>query len=99
MTATVQPPRTVRVGNSVVTFDGAVIEFFGFMEFDSHRFHVAIVDEIEIADRHLLGTCINVRLRSSASWQGIPNFRSDAERADLEALILEVRAAQGANPR
>lgn len=88
----------VRVGSSVVSFDGAAVEFFGFMEIGSHRFHVATLKEIEIVDRRLLGTAINVAARPSTSWQVVPIFH-DGQRAQLEALIVEIHAARDAWPR
>jgi hypothetical protein len=85
----------VRVGASVVSFDGAAVEFFGFMDIGSHRFHVATLKEIEIVDRRLLGTAINVAAHPSTSWQVVPTFR-DNQRAQLEALIAEIYAARDA---
>jgi hypothetical protein len=96
MPASPESPLTVRAGDSVVTFDGTVVEFFNFMEIGSERFHVAVIDEIEIADRRLLGTAVNVNVRSSAQWQGVPGFRSASERAALESLVADVRAARDA---
>jgi hypothetical protein len=96
VTAT-QEATWVRVGASVVSFDGAVVEFFGFMEIGSHRFHVAMLKEIEIVDRRLLGTAINVAAHPSTSWQVAPTFR-DGQRAQLEALIVDIHAARDAWP-
>jgi hypothetical protein len=98
MTPPTQDPRVVRVGSGVVTFDGAVVEFFGFMSLESHRFHVATLEEIEIADRRLLGTAINVNVRHEYSWQALPNFE-DGQRDQFEQLIAEIHAARDAWPR
>ena len=98
MAATPETPRTVRIGKCFVTFDGAVVEFFGFMtSIDSARFHVGTLRDIEIADRHLLGTAINVNAQTSARWQGVPSFEG-SQRADFEQLIAEIHAARDAWP-
>jgi hypothetical protein len=97
MTASPQDSRFVRVGTGVVTFDGAVVEFFGFMSLESHRFHVATLEQIEIADRRLLGTAINVDVRPEYSWQAAPSF-DEGQRAQLEQLIEEIHAARDAWP-
>jgi hypothetical protein len=96
MPASPEHPLIVRTGNSVVTFDGTVVEFFNFMEIGSERFHVSIIEQIEVADRRLLGTAVNVKVRASASWQGIPNCQNAGERSALEFLIGEVAAARDA---
>jgi hypothetical protein len=99
MPASPENPSTVRTGTSVVTFDGTVVEFFGFQNLISQRFHVSIIEEIEIADRRLLGTAVNVKVLSCANWQGVPNCQGASERAALESLIQEVVAARDAWPQ
>jgi hypothetical protein len=77
--------REVRLKDSIVTFDGRVLEFFG-QDSPSRRFHIGTVEELKRS-----GATLEVRIRGGSSWS------YDLETDDgvgLEALLAEAEQAR-----
>jgi hypothetical protein len=87
----------VRLSLGIVTFDGRVLELFGFGEQGSRRIHLGQIERIELG-RGLTGTQLNVDVAPAGIGLKMAMRLSDEERSALEALIAEVRGATEAGP-
>lgn len=84
----------VRLSLGIVTFDGSVLELFGFGEQGSRRVHIGQIERIELG-RGLAGTQLNVDVARPGVGLKMAMRLADEERSALEALIAEVRSAIG----
>jgi hypothetical protein len=82
----------VRVGDTIVSFDGRVLEFFG-QGNASRRFHVATIEKLETSEGRFTGSMLQVEVRGeSDTYFGLEG--DDAQRAELDALLAKVNAAR-----
>jgi hypothetical protein len=81
---------TVALGLGIITFDGEVVELFGFGEQGSRRVHVGQIRSIE-------GGSGGLKIDVERGGVGIRmGFRaSDEEQQALAELVAEVRGAMG----
>jgi len=85
------------VGDGVLTFDGHVLERFGFSYADSSRVHAAQIEDIVLVRKRLVGTLLEVKGRGSAGMMLSPSV-DDAEYAELERFVAEVKSRLGGPP-
>jgi hypothetical protein len=82
----------VRVGDAIVSFDGRVLEFFGYGNV-ARRIHVATIEKLETSKGRFTGSVLQI----AVSGETDTNFTlkgDDAQRAELEALLAKVNAAR-----
>ena len=82
----------VSLSLGLVTFDGRVLELFGFGEQGSRRVHIRQIERIEVG-RGLAGTQLSVDVAPAGIGLKMAMRLSDEERAALEGLVGEVRGA------
>jgi hypothetical protein len=80
--------REVALPIGLVTFDGRVLEFFGFGEQGSRRFHVSQIQRIELG-----GSMLSLDVGPGGVGMKLAIRLDDAERAQLGELVDEVRRA------
>jgi hypothetical protein len=80
-------------GLGTISFDGQVLELFGFGETESKRIHVGQVQGIELGNGPI-GSMFVVDLGPASGALKMAMKLSDKDRAGLEALIAEVEAAR-----
>lgn len=84
-------PTDIVLTNSVVAFDGRVLELFGHASRIGNRIHVALISGIA-ADRHK----VVITVRGAIDYSIVLDGENDANRAEVETLMAEVkRAATG----
>ena len=85
--ARVKSPALV-LTNSVIAFDGRVLELFGHASRTGNRVHVALITGFaEDPDK------IVITVRGAIDYTILVNGEDDATRAELDNLIAEVRRA------
>lgn len=86
-----EQPTDIVLTNSVVAFDGRVLELSGHSSRIGNRIHVALITGIA-ADRHK----VVITVRGATDYSILLDSEDDAKRAEVESLIAEVkRAAPG----
>jgi hypothetical protein len=81
----------VELDDGVVSFDGRVIESFGFGEHEAKRIHIA---KLEKVDLQAAGKRVFLRMKSRRGGNiNAGGKADDAKRAELEALVEAVTAA------
>jgi hypothetical protein len=81
-------PADVTLTNSVVSFDGRVLELFGHASRTGNRIHLALIANIE-SD----GEKIVITTRGAIDYTILLSGEDEAKRAEVEALIETVRRA------
>ena len=81
-------------GLGTISFDGRVLEVFGFGEEGSRRFHVGQIQSIEVGAGGTVGSMFVVDVGPAAIGLKMAMKLSDKDRAGLEDLADEVRAAK-----
>jgi hypothetical protein len=81
-------PTDVVLTNSVVSFDGRVLELFGHASRTGNRIHVALITGIEEAPRE-----ITIKTRGQVEYSIVFNDEGEDVRAAVASLIASVRAA------
>jgi hypothetical protein len=84
---------TLESGLGTISFDGQILEFFGFGEEASRRFHVGQIQTFEIG-RGPVGDMLSLDVGSASPGLKMSMKLTDKDRAALEALIAEVMAAK-----
>jgi hypothetical protein len=84
---------TLESGLGTISFDGQVLEVFGFGETESKRIHVGQIQGIELGEGPF-GSMFAVDLGPASGALKMAMKLSDKDRAGLEALIDEVNAAK-----
>ena len=85
--------REIAVGLGVVSWDGRILETFGFGE-SSKRIHPATIDSIEITEGRILGPTASINVRTEGPCS-IVIGNDPSQRAELEALLAEVEQTRG----
>jgi hypothetical protein len=80
-------------GLGLITFDGQVLELFGFGEQGSRRIHVLQIRGISLQDGGGLGSQFSVDVGPAGIGLQMMMRLSDTDRAGLQGLIEEIRAA------
>jgi hypothetical protein len=83
-------------GLGTISFDGQVLEVFGFGEQDSRRFHVGQIESIEVGGGAPAGGRFVLDAGPAAVGLNMAMKLSERDRAGLEALAEEVRRAKAA---
>jgi hypothetical protein len=84
-------PTDIVLTNSVVAFDGRVLELFGHASRTGNRIHVALITDIA-ADRHK----VVITVRGAIDYSVVLDGEDHAKRSEVERLMAEVkRAAPG----
>jgi hypothetical protein len=81
-------PTDIVLTNSVVAFDGRVLELFGHTSRIGNRIHVALITGIA-ADRHKLV----ITVRGAIDYSVVLDGEDDAKRDEVERLTAEVERA------
>ena len=89
---------TLESGLGTISFDGQVLEIFGFGEEGSKRFHVGQIQSIEVGAGGPVGDMFVVDVGPAAMGVKMAMKLSDKDRAGLEALADEVRTAKEGGP-
>jgi len=82
------------LSDGVLTFDGRVLERFGFSFAESTRVHAAEIEDIGLVRKRLVGTLLEVKARGATGMTISPSV-DDAEYVQLEAFVSEVRSRLG----
>jgi hypothetical protein len=81
-------PTDIVLTNSVVAFDGRVLELFGHASRIGNRIHVALITGIA-TDRHK----VVITVRGAIEYSVVLDGENDAKRAEVERLMAEVKQA------
>jgi hypothetical protein len=81
-------PTDVVLTNSVVAFDGRVLELFGHASRTGNRVHVALITGIS-EDRDK----VVITVRGAIEYSVVLTGEEDARRAEVESLMAAVRRA------
>jgi hypothetical protein len=81
-------------GLGTISFDGQILEFFGFGEEGSQRFHVGQIQSFGVAPGPM-GDMVSLDVGPASPGLKMAMKLSDKDRAGIEALIDEVMAAKG----
>jgi hypothetical protein len=84
---------SLQSGLGTISFDGQVVELFGFAEEGSRRFHVGQIQGISLDDSPL-GSMFVIDEGPGGMGAKMVMKLTDADRAGLEALIQEVKEAR-----
>jgi hypothetical protein len=84
---------TLESGLGTISFDGQVLEVFGFGEEGSKRIHVGQIQRIGLGEAGPLGGQFIVDVGPAAIGLNMVMRLSDPDRVALEALVAEIRAA------
>ncbi|SEL53794.1 hypothetical protein [Streptacidiphilus jiangxiensis] len=84
------PPQDVVVGNSVVSFDGRVLELFGHAARQGNRVHVALVTGVVVHDTQAV-----VTVRGGTDYTVVLSGVDEATKAGVRALMERVAQAAG----
>ena len=84
--------REVITGNGVVSFDGRVLEMFGFLSQDVHRWHVAEITAAELKHGRFSGTVVQIDVKNGTAYASSVEV-SESDEAAIEELLAAVRAA------
>jgi len=84
----------VVVEHGVLSFNGRVLERFGFDSQDSMRVHRSQIESIELIRKRMIGSVLQVKVRRSPSFQ-VSLKGDDAEHAELERFVAEVSSRLG----
>ena len=85
----------------LVTFDGSVVEFFGYRQIQSTRVHVRQITEVEVTYKSgLLSTpMINLKARFGSLGYTQPIApKNEAVKPEIEKLAEAIREAVSRNP-
>jgi hypothetical protein len=85
---------TLESGLGTISFDGQILEFFGFGEEGSRRFHAGQIQSFGIGPGPV-GDMISLDVGPSSPGLKMAMKLSDKDRAGIDALIDEVMAAKG----
>jgi len=80
-------------GLGTISFDGQVLEIFGFGEQRSQRVHVGQIQNIELGNGGLIGSLFTVDVGAGGMGIKMAMKLTDKDRAALQNLVKEVRAA------
>jgi hypothetical protein len=81
-------PTDVVLTNSVVSFDGRVLELFGHASRTGNRVHVALITAIDEGGEEIV-----IKTRGQVEYSIVLAGVGEAERAELASLLGAVRAA------
>ncbi|HVO55739.1 MAG TPA: hypothetical protein VMT37_15110 [Solirubrobacterales bacterium] len=81
-------PRDVVLTNSVISFDGRVIELFGHSGRTGNRVHIALITSIEESEREIL-----IKARGMVEYSIVLADLDEGVLAELQSLLAEVRRA------
>jgi len=86
--------------SGVISFDGHVIEIFGFQNKEPERIHIRQVNSVELSFKSGMLSMPMLRiLPHLGSWGLTQGFEPDAnERMELEKLAAAIEAAASKNP-
>ena len=84
---------TLESGLGTISFDGQVVELFGFAETESRRFHVGQIQEMKLG-KAPLGSLFVIDLGPATGEVKMMMKVTDKDRAGIEALIAEVTTAK-----
>jgi hypothetical protein len=80
----------IALANSVISFDGRVLELFGHASHTGNRVHIALISSIdEKADEVVIWT------RGMVEYSIVLSGEDEAKRAEVAKLIAAVRSAAG----
>ncbi|WP_152648614.1 hypothetical protein [Streptacidiphilus anmyonensis] len=78
-------PRDIVAGNSVISFDGRVLELFGHAARQGNRIHIALITRIAHGD-----AAVTISVRGGSDYSITLSGLDDATRASLRQLMDEV---------
>jgi hypothetical protein len=84
------PPRDIVVGNSVVSFDGRVLELFGHAARQGNRVHVAMVTSVVVDAAKAV-----VTVRGGVEYSVLLSGVDEATKAQVRELMEWVARAAG----
>ena len=83
----------VKLDNGVLSFDGRVVEAFGFQENEVLRVHIHLIERFEFTEGRLTGGVLRMRASGPIVW-GLDLRKLDrSRRPEVEELIARVRGA------
>jgi hypothetical protein len=74
--------------NSVVAFDGRVLELFGHRSETGNRIHVALITAIEDGEREIV-----IKVRGMVEYSIVVAGEDEAKQAEVRSLLDRVRTA------
>ena len=87
-------PLEVVFPDGVLSFDGRVLERFGFGFSESTRVHAAVIEDIVLIRKRLVGTLLEVKARGRSGMTISPSV-DDAGYAELERFVADVKSSLG----
>ena len=86
-------PFEVRLDNGVLSFDGRVIEAFGFEQQHVLRVHVDLVEMFELSDGRLTGNVLRMKAAGPIVWGLNLKKMDSSRRPEVEDFVARVRGA------